>query len=353
MSRRRVALSALLALALIGGCGGGGNEGGQASRPPPGFYGVISAEPLPGAAELARMGRGRVGTLRVNVAWGSVQGAPGARYDWSHYDPVIAGAARNGIRVLATVYSSPTWAEPTPEYPPLGSRLPEFQDFARAAVRRYGSNGSFWRRNPGLPRLPVTDWQLWNEPNSPLFWKPVPDAGDYLTLLRGFDSAVRAADPAARIMLGGLFPTPRGGIDMTDFISALSRGGGGGLFDAAAVHAYAAAPRNALAWVERARAALDRAGDSGARLWITEVGWASGGEPSGLTVGPERQADFLTQTFELGARERERLGLDGVIWYSLDDEPGPLWPGHCGLFTLDGQAKPSWSSFVELTGGAT
>ena len=99
---------------------------------------MISAEPLPGAAELARMGRGKVATLRVNLAWGSLQSGPDAPYDWSHYDDVVGGAARNGIRVLATVYSSPAWAEPSPEYPPLGSRLPQFEHFARAAAQRYG-----------------------------------------------------------------------------------------------------------------------------------------------------------------------------------------------------------------------
>jgi hypothetical protein len=312
---------------------------------------VISAEPLPGGSELDRMGQGKVGTLRVNLAWGSVQSGPDASYDWSHYDPVIAGAARNGIRVLATVYSSPAWAEPTPEYPPLGTELPRFQDFVRAAVRRYGSSGSFWKENPDLPKLPIIDWQVWNEPNSPLFWKPKPDPGDYLALLRGFDSAVRSADPAARIMLGGLFPTPKGGIDMTDFISALYAGRGKGLFDSVALHPYAATPTNALASVAQARALLDREGDPGARLWITEVGWASAGQPSGLTVGPERQADYLRQTYELAASRREQLGLDGVIWYSLNDTPGPLWPGHCGLFTLDGQGKPSWTAFTDLTGG--
>ena len=312
---------------------------------------MISAEPLPGTAELDRMGSGKVGTLRVNLAWGSVQSGPDTGYDWSHYDPVIAGAAKNGIRVLPTVYSSPQWAEPSPEYPPLGDRLPDFEDFARAAVLRYGSNGSFWKENPGVPKLPITDWQLWNEPNSPLFWKPTPDAGDYLELLRGFDSAVLGADSAARIMVGGLFPTPRGGIDLEPFLAALYRGGGKGLFDAAALHSYAATPQDALDSVEQARRVLDRFGDRRARLWITEVGWASAGEPSGLTVGPQRQADYLTQTFELAAEDRERLGLDGVIWYSLNDTPGPLWPGHCGLFTLDGAAKPSWDALVDLTGG--
>ena len=96
---------------------------------------------------------------------------------------------------------------------------------------------------------------------------------------------------------------------------------------------------------------MDRFGGSGAGLWITEVGWASAGQPSGLTVGRPGQADYLTQTFQLAAAARQRLELDGVVWYSLNDTPGPLWPGHCGLFTLDGTPKPSWNDLVELTGG--
>ena len=47
----------------------------------------------------------------------------------------------------------------------------------------------------------------------------------------------------------------------------------------------------------------------------------------------------------------ERLGLYGVIWYSLNDAPGPLWPADSGLFTLAGAAKPSWRALVRLTGG--
>jgi hypothetical protein len=352
LSLRGIAVSVLLAAALLTGCGGGGPTGGSASQAPRGFYGVISAEPLPGPAELTRMGTGRVGTLRVNLAWGSVQSSRGAPYDWSHYDPVIAGAARNGIRVLATVYSSPAWAEPTPEYPPLGSRMAQFQQFVQAAVGRYGSNGTFWREHPETPKLPVTDWQVWNEPNSPLFWKPKPDANAYLELLRGFDSAARGVDPQANIVLGGLFPTPHGGITMRDFMTALYRNHAQDLFDAAAIHPYAANPANALASTAVLRRLMDRSGDSGGRIWISEVGWASGGRPSGLTVGAQGQADYLTRTFELAAQDRERLGLDGVIWFSLNDTPGPLWPGHCGLFTLDGSAKPAWGAFADLTGGS-
>ena len=263
---------------------------------------MISAEPLPGAPELARMGRGRVGTLRVNLAWGSVQSSPGAPYDWSHYDPVIAGAARNGIRVLATVYSSPTWAEPSPEYPPLGGRMAQFQDFVRAAVGRYGTGGTFWREHPDTPRLPVTDWQVWNEPNSPLFWKPRPDPAAYLELLRGFDSAARGADPQAEDRARRPLPHPARRNHDARLHDGAIPGPRPGPLRRRRDPPVRREPRK-RARVDRSCRDVDgplrRRRTAG--IWISEVGWASGGRPSGLTVGPQGQADYLTRTFELAA----------------------------------------------------
>jgi hypothetical protein len=40
-----------------------------------------------------------------------------------------------------------------------------------------------------------------------------------------------------------------------------------------------------------------------------------------------------------------------VVWCSRN-VPRQLWVGHCGLFTLVGEAKPSWNASLELTGGA-
>jgi polysaccharide biosynthesis protein PslG len=354
-SRAALIFGALVAAAVLAGCGGnddGGDSAGEReARANDPFYGVISAEPLPDGPMLARLGHAGVGTLRVNLAWGVVQPGPGAAYDWSHYDPAVAGAARNGVRVLATVYSSPTWAEPTSETPPLGRSLRGFEEFVSAAAKRYGAGGSFWSSHPDLPELPIMDWQLWNEPNFSLFWKPAPDPRGYLELLRPFHAAVKDADPEARILLGGLFPTPRGDPTMESFLSAIYRAGARGLFDAAAIHPYSAAPDDALRRVAELRTLMRRFGDNEKPIWITEVGWASGGAPSGLTVDPKRQAAYLTETFELAADRRERLGIAGVVWYSLRDTPGPFWPGHSGLFELDGTPKPSWQAFRELAGG--
>jgi hypothetical protein len=347
-----LALAALL-VTLVAGCGGGGGKSGSGEpHTNDAFYGVISAEPLPGPAELARLGEGGAGTLRVNLAWGSVQPGPDAPYDWGHYDPVILGAAQHGVRVLATVYSTPSWATPMAEIPPLGSSLPGFEDFVRAAARRYGPEGTLWQHHPDAPKLPITTWQVWNEPNSPLFWKPSPDAGRYLSLLRGFDSALRGVDPQARILIGGLFPTPRGGIPMGDFLTDLYEGGGRKLFDAVAIHPYARTPRDAIDRIAQMRQVMRRFGDDGKPIWVTEVGWASAGTPPGLVAGPVGQADYLRQVFQLATSEKAPLGIAGLVWYSLNDTPGPLWVGHCGLFTVDGTAKPAWSAFADVAGGS-
>jgi hypothetical protein len=345
---RPLAAGCLIVAALLGGCGGGGGGGVSPATGNDPFYGVIAPEPLPGASLLDTLGHGGAGTLRVNLAWSSVQAGPSAPFDWSHYDPVIAGAARNGIHVLPTIYSSPLWVEPSPETPPLGAALPRFQSFVRAAVRRYGSDGTFWSDHPDLPTLPITDWELWNEPNSPIFWKPAPDAAQYASLLAAFHSTVRSADPVAQILIGGLFPTPSGGIPMGEFLAQLQRAGADADFDAASLHPYARNPAQALQRISQLRSGLRAAGAGTKPIWVTEVGWASGGAPSSVTVGPTRQAAYVTELFRLASAARQRLGIAGVIWYSLIDTPGPVWVTNCGLFDVNGSPKPSWSAFERV-----
>ena len=113
-------------------------------------------------------------------------------------------------------------------------------------------------------------------------------------------------------MLGGLFPTPKG-IAMPAFIADLYRLGAAKLFDEAAVHPYAANPERAMARTVQLRGLLDRAGDGTKPIWITEVGWASGGQPSGLTVGPTPGGIPDQDLRARGAAARSASRLRGVI----------------------------------------
>ncbi len=319
------------------------------------FYGVFdSAERGPSSAEIARMGAGGVGTLRINLVWAAVHPTPNSPPDWLLYDRLIGDAAANGIRVLPTVYSTPTWAAATTSQPPTGSHRSEFAAFVREAAERYGSNGTFWDTHPWFPKLPITYWQFWNEANSPSFWYPKPSAKQYVSLLRLFRSSIKSADPAAKIVLAGLFRTPvvRNGVSLDRFLTAIYRHKGKGLFDAAAIHPYAKTPRVALEAVKDMRRIMAEFKDKRAQVWLTEVGWSTGGTPTALVVSPSRQASYLRKTYRLMAANRKRLHIAGVVWYSWRDAPGGvIWFDQTGLFTADLTPKPAWSAFVGLTGG--
>jgi hypothetical protein len=326
----------------------------QASAAAPrSFYGVIPAND-PDATEIARMGTGHVGTLRINFVWGAVQPTEGAAFDWSHYDAIIGAAAQQGIRVLPTVYSSPAWVAPRSNLPPTGRFRAPFQAFVQAAAQRYGSNGTFWSENPTIPKLPVIDWQLWNEANSPSFWFRKPSAKQYVSLLRVFHAGIKTGDPSAKIVLAGLFRTPRirNGVPLDRYLPGIYRAKGKRYFDAAAMHPYATTPADALEAVKDTRKIMAQFKDRKAKLWITEIGWATGGDPTPLTVSPARQASYLRKSFKMLAANRKRLKVAGVIWYSWRDLPGGIWFNHTGLFTQSLDPKPAWNAFVRLTGGS-
>jgi polysaccharide biosynthesis protein PslG len=316
------------------------------------FYGVNSAE-TPSASEFNRMGSGGVGTLRMNLAWGTVQTGPEKAYDWGLYDSIIGHAAENGIRLLPVIYSSPGWLAPSYEHPPPNAALKRWRSFVRAAAARYGNGGAFWALNPQVPRIPVTHWQIWNEPNSPQFWKPRPNAKRYVRLLRVARGGIRAADPRASIVLAGLFPTPGTslGVFISRYLPQLYRAKARGLFDAVAIHPYNVRPRDTIKDLVKVRRIMSRFRDRRTPLWVTEIGWASQGQRTPLTVSPGRQAAYLRQAFTLADRNRKRLKIRRVVWYSLRDVGSSVWYENTGLFTRDGSPKPSWGAFTGLTGG--
>lgn len=320
---------------------------------PPGFYGVVAGKFDPSPPDLQRMAAGKVGALRVNLAWASVQTNGPGPFDWSRYDNLIGATAENGIKVLPTVYGTPGWAAARPNHPPKPAYIDEFETFLRAAVERYGPDGTFWTLNPTLPKLPITDWQLFNEVNSPTFWLPKPKAKQYKRLLAAANRAINGVDPKARIILAGLFTIPRikNGVTLEDYLTDLYHLKARKLFDAVAVHPYARTPRRALAAVEEARAVMRKFKDKKKPIWLTEVGWATAGQTTPLTVKLGTQAKYLRQTYNLAAAKRNRLKIAGVFWYTFKDLPSSIWIDNTGLFTTTGAPKPAWNAFVGLTGG--
>jgi len=332
--------------------------------------GVIAIE-QPTSAGFDRMGRAGLDVYRVNLSWSVVQHYSSEIYDWNgtpgaRYDNLVCSAARNGIEVLPTVFGAPGWANggKSPEKPPTAAFRDEFGDFIAAAAARYGVGGTIWSdpASPcaGLTPVPITRWQIWNEPNLKYFWAPKPNAAGYRAMLT---AAHRALEPSGgQVMLAGLSPRPQPGFGVgpTTYLEILYRSGAKPYFDLMAAHPYDFKPSGVTAQVKALRKVMRKFADGRKRMWITEIGWASGGPKSTLTVKPSLQAAYLESTFRI-AKTQTDLGIDGLIWYSLRDVPfrevsPPAsrdgWIYHSGLLTSKGVAKPAWNTLARLAGGS-
>jgi len=224
-------------------------------------------------------------------------------------------------------------------------------EFGALLARRYGPGGSFWREHPQLPRLPVRSWQVWNEPNLPVYWPSGPDAAEYVALLRATGRGIRRVDPGAEIVTAGL-PDSRLGVPLRDYVAAMYAAGGSGAFDALAVNPYGLDARGVLDTVRAVRAVAAENGDNPA-VWVTELGWATGGPPSDFQVSEARQAELLEETVLALARRQDELRVRGVVYFNWRDST-PYAGGrdffglHTGLLRLDGHAKPALSSYKKV-----
>jgi hypothetical protein len=350
----------MLALALPG------TADGAERRVPHGWLGVTVDGPVdpyePG--EWDRMTRAGVESVRIAVRWhqlqpyapaevpaleaGRFQLVDGIPTDFRPFDAYVAAAAARGLEVLPVVHMAPGWQSVRPGDIASPPRDPAaFGRFMTALVQRYGPDGSLWRERPGLRRVPVRAWQLWNEPNITIFWSLQPFAPEYAALVRAGAAAVRAADRGATVVLAGL--TNRSWVDL----AAVYEAGARGSFDAVAVHPYTRRPRDVLRVVRRARRVMARNGDGALPVWLTEMSWPAAVGRTRSTLGFEvtdaQQARRLRQALRLAAAERIRLRIGRAYWYTwLSSERGPSvfdWSGLRRMRNGRSVATPALGAF--------
>ena len=182
-----------------------------------------------------RSGRGRLpaalsgaGTVRTNLAWATIQPAPGGDYEWGVYDEMVSQLARAAIRIQPVLIAPPAWAHANPESPGYSLHLPgqfmpvssphlaAWDDYVRAVVGRYGVGGTFWSDHSELPELPMREWEVGNEPNlaanNPGYVSADRNRGiqpgSYAELLIHTAAVLRSApgfSPTSRVLFAGLF----------------------------------------------------------------------------------------------------------------------------------------------------
>jgi polysaccharide biosynthesis protein PslG len=346
-----VALGAIAAAVVI--AANGSTIKSAAARPP--FYGVGLSRP-PSDSDYAKMAAGGVRTGRFVIDWRQVQPGPDGGYRWGHADRYMRGIAKHGLEPLPLLFATPGWLAPSFIKPPLSSARARsaWRGFVHAAVARFGPEGTFWTQNPDLTPDPVHYWQIWNEQNSPDFWAPDPSPREYTKLLKITAKTLRATDPGARIVLGGMFEgnVSYGAILSWKYLDRLYELGAAPYFDVVGAHPYSPKISAYEFQVRRLAATIRRHGHRGTPIWIDEIGWGSGRGGSPLNKGPEGQARMLRRAFRFAARNRHRLDVRRILWYPWRDAGRTpekcAFCGRTGLRQSDGSPKPSWRAFHRL-----
>jgi len=309
--------------------------------------GALAAEPGVGvspssAVQLASVHSLGTHWVRIFVSWRSLQPSPGALSPSavSSYEQVFKALPAH-TKVILDVVGSPEWETGSGnEYAPPANPN-DYAAFVGGLAEHFGTR--------------VSAYEIWNEEDSSTFWAGGPNPAAYAQLLKATYPVLKAADPSATVVLGGLT-----GNDYP-FLEEVYAAGAKGSFDVVAVHTDTACnvlspyvflrgpegrmvPDSFLAYREVHAVMLANGDDK--PIWMTELSWRTtsatcsegawaGQKPQGVSE-PE-QATFLRQAYHCLAQDSY---VQVALWFAMQDE-GPVVSG---LLRADGSRKPSFTA---------
>lgn len=148
---------------------------------------------------------------RTRLLWAAVEPEEDGPREWGMSDSMVGAIARQELKGIVSIYKWPAWAAES-DCGPMGEEgLERYEDFVRAAVERYDGDGH--DDMPGSPR--IAHWEIGNEPDfAPSAGAALGESsygscfGDdpeaYADVLVRSHAAIRAADPDATILFGGV-----------------------------------------------------------------------------------------------------------------------------------------------------
>jgi hypothetical protein len=337
------ALKPLLTATLLAACllAGSGGWGLIAPAPADAAEAGVNLNGLSPAnvAEASALGAKWV---RVFVPWPDLEPSPGVRSAFwlGQYDRLL-GALPKGAHAILDFVDAPSWesGSAAPNAPP--SNPADYAGILHFIAQRWAGK--------------VAAYEIWNEEDASAWWAGAPDPAAYTRLLQAAYPAVKSADPAAKVVLGGLT-----GNDY-NFLQGVYQAGGKGYFDAIGVHTDTACDVNSpFTFLRDNDGQIDQDSFIGYRevhatevangddvpIWMTEMSWRTtsavcgegafaGQKPEGVSEG--QQAEYLTQAYHcLAQAPYVQLGL----WYPIDDE-GAV---DSGLERANHSHKPSYAA---------
>jgi hypothetical protein len=276
-------------------------------------------------------------SVRVDASWYNTQLNGADSYNWTPLDDAVSSIQQVGLSVDLIIDGCPPWAAASGASGQFAQPASPtaFGNWAAAVAQRYSGKGAKY-------------FEIWNEPNNPAFWSPAPNPAAYTADLKAAYAAIKAVDPSAVVLTGGLAPQANtsNSYDIVTFFQDMYADGAQGSFDGVGDHPYTYpyAPDSVTlgsAWTEMAqtstslRSLMVAHGDSAKKIWITEFGAPTG---SG-GVSEAQQSDEISQAI---AFAKQTSWIASFYVYSWEDGSTDTF----GLLGPDGTPKPAYGSMV-------
>jgi hypothetical protein len=268
------------------------------------------------------------GWVRFQLEWHQFERTPGG-WDPLPMDRKIDQAHDAGLQILIVVTKAPEWA-----LDPSGQQFladwGTFENFMRFVAERY--------------RGKVQAWEVWNEQNLAHEMHGYVRISDYVELLRAGHDGIRAGDPNALVVFGGLTPNgvndPTIAIDDLLYLREIYAWENGRIteyFDILGVHLNSTHnppdtmwpdnPSTQQGWnddesfyfrrAEQLREVQLQYGDAETPMWITEFGWTTENQAPGYEYGVNNSeqdvAEYLVRSLQI-ARQVWDFVTGAFVW---------------------------------------
>jgi hypothetical protein len=327
-----------------------------------GFFTFPAADP----AQQANLGRSLdlvreadFSWIRQQIVWATLEPQPGQYNveELAAYDAIVREANQRRLGIMFSVAKAPRWAVPDDRFCHDGGgvKLCGLPSDPRTLARLMGFLANRYKEGSEFGR--VRAWEVWNEQNTGGETGKNVDAGAYVETLKVSYNAIKAADPKAIVVYGGLTPTgvmdKTIAIDDVAYLEQTYQYNGGEVkryFDVLGAHpgsnnnppdamwpdnpgpgtgregtqchaersCWKTDPSFYFRRIEQLRAVMEKYGDAqyGNRLkqvWLTEFGWSTKNEAPGYEYGDviseELQAQYIVRAFEKGQRDYPWMGV--------------------------------------------
>jgi hypothetical protein len=313
---------------------------------------------------------------RFDFRWSAIEGTPGV-FLFSGHDTIVNRDLAHSLDVVGILGSTAAWATTdcpttTQHISTIAARVPGHPlqplTLSRPLTLSSYADDVWWQPCPpdnlNLPwnhpenawgnfvyqtvshfKDRVHVWEIWNEPDlGDVFWSGTPEA--YAQLLKVGYEAVKAADPEATVLFGGLayWSNPSFHTQVLDALQQLEEAASHNFyFDAMSLHLYSNIYNIGPVVAHISANIVSRVGPH--PIWLTETGvplWDENpitpGQPYNYAATAEEAAAYTLESYA----EARAVGVEKFFFFRAHDE---YMQESFGLIRNDGSLRPAYVTY--------